>query len=55
VRAYLAFLHDRGATSRTIARRIASLRRYFGWAMRQRQCTLQRQKVASLGHWMSKR
>ena len=35
VRAYLAFLHDRGATSRTIARRIASLRRYFGWAMRQ--------------------
>lgn len=34
VRTYLALLHDRGATSRTIARRIAALRRYFGWAMR---------------------
>ena len=40
VRAYLAFLHDRGATSRTIARRIASLRRYFGWAMRQEMASL---------------
>lgn len=35
VRDYLAMLHDRGATSRTIARRIASLRRYFVWGMRQ--------------------
>ena len=34
VRAYLAHLHDCGATSRTIARRIASLRRYFLWAIR---------------------
>jgi site-specific recombinase XerD len=40
VRAYLAFLHDRGATSRTIARRIASLRRYFGWAMRQEMASI---------------
>lgn len=40
VRAYLAFLHDRGATSRTIARRIASLRRYFGWAMRREMASL---------------
>lgn len=35
VRDYLALLHDRGATSRTIARRIASLRRYYAWAIRQ--------------------
>jgi integrase/recombinase XerC len=35
VRDYLAILHDRGATSRTIARRIAALRRYFVWGMRQ--------------------
>lgn len=34
VRAYLAHLHECGATSRTIARRIASLRRYFMWAIR---------------------
>lgn len=34
VRDYLSFLHDRGATSRTIARRIASLRRYFVWNIR---------------------
>lgn len=34
VREYLALLHERGATSRTIARRVASLRRYFAWAMR---------------------
>ena len=34
VREYLAALHDRGATSRTIARRVASLRRYFAWAIR---------------------
>mgnify|MGYP006279390769 CR=1 FL=1 len=34
VRAYLALLSDRGASSRTIARRIASLRRYFTWAER---------------------
>ena len=34
VREYLSFLHDRGATSRTIARRIASLRRYFTWCIR---------------------
>lgn len=31
---YLAALHDAGATSRTIARRIASLRRYFTWLIR---------------------
>lgn len=35
VRSYLADLHDRGSTSRTVARRIASLRRYFTWALRQ--------------------
>jgi site-specific recombinase XerD len=35
IRNYLAELHDRGATSRTIARRIASLRRYFTWSIRQ--------------------
>lgn len=34
VREYLAHLHDGGASSRTIARRIASLRRYFTWALR---------------------
>ncbi len=34
VRAYLARLHDSGATSRTVARRIAALRRYFVWAIR---------------------
>lgn len=34
IRQYLAQLHDGGATSRTIARRIAALRRYFGWSMR---------------------
>lgn len=34
VRAYLAHLHGGGATSRTVARRIASMRRYFTWAIR---------------------
>lgn len=34
IRDYLAVLADRGATSRTVARRIAALRRYFSWAMR---------------------
>lgn len=34
VRDYLSVMHERGATSRTLARRIASLRRYFAWAMR---------------------
>lgn len=34
VRDHLAALSDRGATSRTVARRIASLRRYFTWAAR---------------------
>ncbi len=34
VRDYLAHLHDSGATSRTVARRIAALRRYFTWAIR---------------------
>lgn len=33
VREYLAHLHDSGATSRTVARRIAALRRYFAWAV----------------------
>jgi site-specific recombinase XerD len=40
VRAYLAHLHDRGATSRTVARRIAALRRYFGWAMRREMASI---------------
>ena len=35
VREYLALLHERGASSRTIARRIAALRRYFVWGIRQ--------------------
>jgi len=35
LREYLSVLHERGVTSRTIARRIASLRRYFNWAIRQ--------------------
>ena len=34
VRGYLAYLHECGATSRTVARRIAALRRYFLWAIR---------------------
>lgn len=34
VRAYLAHLHESGATSRTVARRIAALRRFFVWAIR---------------------
>ena len=34
VRAYLAHLHDLGGTSRTIARRIAALRRYFLWSIK---------------------
>jgi len=34
VRAWLAVLHGHGASSRTIARRIAAIRRYFGWALR---------------------
>ena len=34
VRDYLAFLHDRGATSRTVARKIAALRRFFVWNIR---------------------
>lgn len=40
VRDYLSFLHDRGATSRTIARRIASLRRYFVWNIRKGTATV---------------
>lgn len=39
VREYLAALHDSGATSRTVARRIASLRRYFTWAVREGTAT----------------
>ena len=38
VRDHLAVLSDRGATSRTVARRIAALRRYFTWAARQGLC-----------------
>ncbi|GDX29179.1 hypothetical protein LBMAG13_16040 [Actinomycetes bacterium] len=34
IREYLALMHDRGATSRTIARRIASLHRYYSWCLR---------------------
>lgn len=40
IRQYLAHLHDGGATSRTVARRIAALRRYFGWSMRQGRATI---------------
>lgn len=40
VRDYLATLHERGATSRTVARRIASLRRFYMWAMRQNMATI---------------
>jgi site-specific recombinase XerD len=36
IRDYLSVLHDRGATSRTIARRVASLRRFFTWCIRER-------------------
>jgi site-specific recombinase XerD len=36
IREYLSVLHHRGATSRTIARRVASLRRYFNWCIRER-------------------
>jgi len=34
VRMYLAHLHDFGASSRTVARRIAALRKYFTWRVR---------------------
>ncbi len=34
IREYLALMHERGATSRTIARRIASLHRYYAWHLR---------------------
>lgn len=34
VRLYLAHLHDSGASSRTVARRIAALRKYFTWRVR---------------------
>ncbi len=40
VRDYLAFLHDRGATSRTVARKIAALRRFFVWNIRKGQINL---------------
>ncbi len=40
VRDYLAMLHERGATSRTVARRIASLRRFYVWAMRQNMAAI---------------
>jgi integrase/recombinase XerC len=35
IREYLSVLHQRGATSRTVARRVASLRRYFSWCIRE--------------------
>lgn len=35
IRVYLSVLHERGATSRTVARRVASLRRYFTWCIRE--------------------
>ena len=38
VRDHLAVLAERGATSRTVARRIAALRRYFTWAAREGLC-----------------
>lgn len=34
VRAWLAVMHGTGASSRTIGRRIAAIRRYFAWALR---------------------
>lgn len=34
VRRYLAHVADNGATSRTVARRVAALRRYFTWCLR---------------------
>jgi site-specific recombinase XerD len=34
VRGWLGCLADRGATSRTVGRKVASLRRYFGWLAR---------------------
>lgn len=40
VRDYLAFLHDRGATSRTVARKIAALRRFFIWNIRKGWATV---------------
>lgn len=40
VRDYLSFLHDRGATSRTIARKIAALRRFFVWNIRKGWATV---------------
>lgn len=40
VRDYLAFLHDRGATSRTVARKIAALRRFFVWSIRKGWATV---------------
>ena len=40
VRDYLAFLHDKGATSRTVARKIAALRRFFIWNIRKGFATL---------------
>lgn len=40
IRDYLAYLHDRGATSRTIARKIAALRRFFVWNIRKGYATV---------------
>ena len=40
VRDYLADLHEWGATSRTVARRIAALRRYFLWAIKNDLATI---------------
>ena len=34
IRDYLSEIHNGGATSRTVARRVASLRRYFNWVIR---------------------
>ncbi|MFN7150801.1 MAG: tyrosine-type recombinase/integrase [Microthrixaceae bacterium] len=35
VRRYMAHLFERGLAAATISRRVAALRRYFGWALRQ--------------------
>ena len=35
VRRYLALLTTRGLASATVARKVAAMRRYFGWALRQ--------------------
>lgn len=40
VREYLAVMHNSGASPRTVARRVASMRRYFSWAVRHGTATV---------------